>query len=178
MGLAAAAAIVLVSVALRGSTAAYALTLSHNGTLTLTIRDLTRAAPALNARFAAMGIDQRVVPIRRGCREQRLVNYPQPAANADDYVHPDLDAAPALAARSRTVRARRRARCGPATERTGFAHAPADTSPRATLLRDDHLDDGLQVPERAPRRLGSPDRHGCGAALRARSRIPARGDNE
>ncbi len=76
MGLAAAAAIVLVSVALRGSTPAYALTLSHDGTLTLTIRDLTRAAPALNARFAAMGIDQRVVPIRRGCREQRLVNYP------------------------------------------------------------------------------------------------------
>jgi len=75
-GLAVAAAIVLVSVALRGSTAAYALTLRHNGTLTLTIRDLTQAAPALNARFAAMGIDQRVVPIRRGCRERRLVNYP------------------------------------------------------------------------------------------------------
>lgn len=71
-----AAATIVLCVALRDSTAAYALRLNHDGRLTLTIRDLTRAAPALNARFRAMGIDQRVVPIRRGCPQRRQVNYP------------------------------------------------------------------------------------------------------
>ncbi len=76
VALACAAATIVLSVALRSSTAAYALRLSHDGKLTLTIRDLTRAAPELNARFRSMGIDQRVVPIRRGCQLRRRVNYP------------------------------------------------------------------------------------------------------
>jgi hypothetical protein len=82
-----AAATIVVYVALRGPTAAYALRLSHDGSLTLTIRDLTRAAPELNARFRAMGIDQRVVPIRRGCQQRRLVNYPnQPPTQAITFI--------------------------------------------------------------------------------------------
>ncbi len=71
-----ATAVVLASTAVPGPAPAYALSLGHGGALTLTIRDLTRAAPELNARFAAMGIEQRVVPIRRGCPERRVVNYP------------------------------------------------------------------------------------------------------
>jgi hypothetical protein len=101
-----AAATIVLSVALRGSTAAYALRLSHDGTLTLTIRDLTRAAPELNARFRAMGIDQRVVPIRRGCQQRRRVNYPNQRPTQEITFIPTTTPAPSSprgAARSERV---------------------------------------------------------------------------
>lgn len=46
--------------------AAYALTLHDNGTVTITLRD-EQARPALNARLAAAGIAVRVVPVVHGC---------------------------------------------------------------------------------------------------------------
>jgi hypothetical protein len=46
---------------------AYALTQNADGTVTVTINDVEAAAPALNAKFAAMGIDERVVPVEANC---------------------------------------------------------------------------------------------------------------
>jgi hypothetical protein len=46
---------------------AYALTQNPDGSITVTINDLESAVPALNARFAAMGIDETVVPVEASC---------------------------------------------------------------------------------------------------------------
>lgn len=46
---------------------AYALTENADGTITVTIHDLATAVPALNARFARMGIDETVVPVKASC---------------------------------------------------------------------------------------------------------------
>jgi len=46
---------------------AYALTQNADGSITVTINDLETATPALNARFAAMGIDETVVPVTASC---------------------------------------------------------------------------------------------------------------
>jgi hypothetical protein len=55
---------------------AYALTANPDGSVTITIHDLTAAIPALNAKFAEMGIDETVIPIQAGCSTRGLVNYP------------------------------------------------------------------------------------------------------
>jgi hypothetical protein len=46
---------------------AYALTRNAAGSITITINDLETAAPQLNARFAAMGIEETVVPVQANC---------------------------------------------------------------------------------------------------------------
>lgn len=46
---------------------AYALTQNADGTVTVTIHDVEAAAPALNAKLAAMGIDERIVPVEANC---------------------------------------------------------------------------------------------------------------
>jgi len=46
---------------------AYALTENPDGSITVTINDVETAIPALNARFAAMGIDETVVPVEANC---------------------------------------------------------------------------------------------------------------
>ena len=42
---------------------AYALTRNPDGSITVTFNDLQAAIPQLNARFAAIGVDETVIPI-------------------------------------------------------------------------------------------------------------------
>ncbi len=60
-------AVVLVLSATTSTPPAYALTQNADGSVTVTINDLTTAIPELNARFAAMGIDETVIPVKAGC---------------------------------------------------------------------------------------------------------------
>lgn len=46
---------------------AYALSQNADGSITVTIQDLETAVPALNARLAAIGADDRVVPVEANC---------------------------------------------------------------------------------------------------------------
>lgn len=72
-GLIAVAAVVLALLLLGATTnppAAYALTQNADGTVTVTLRDLATAAPALNARFARLGIDETVIPITASCKNR------------------------------------------------------------------------------------------------------------
>lgn len=62
-----AASVAAVLLAIPGPEPAYAITSSGNGSITVTIHDLGAAVPALNAKFAAMGIDARVVPVEANC---------------------------------------------------------------------------------------------------------------
>ncbi|HEY5429490.1 MAG TPA: hypothetical protein VIK04_10265 [Solirubrobacteraceae bacterium] len=55
---------------------AYALALNSDGSVTVTIHDLTTAIPALNAKFAQMGIDETVIPVQAGCSTPGLIAYP------------------------------------------------------------------------------------------------------
>lgn len=74
-----AAATLAVVLGLSASTntpAAYALTRNANGSVTVTIKDLETAIPALNARFKRMGIDETVIPVRAGCPTPGVVSYP------------------------------------------------------------------------------------------------------
>ena len=57
----------LVLTAATSAPPAYALTQNADGSITVTINDVETAAPALNARFAAMGIDETVVPVTSSC---------------------------------------------------------------------------------------------------------------
>lgn len=77
-----AVAIVLVISATASTQPAYALTHNPNGSITVTINDLQTAIPQLNARFAAMGVDETVVPITPSCTTQMSVPpFPQSAVN-------------------------------------------------------------------------------------------------
>ena len=79
---AAAVAVVLLISATAGTQPAYALTQNPDGSITVTINNLQTAIPQLNARFAAMGVDETVVPITRTCPTQMSVpEYPQSAVN-------------------------------------------------------------------------------------------------
>ena len=76
----AAAAIVLLLLMTEGTQPAYALSRNADGSITVTINDLQRAIPELNERFAAMGIDETVVPIARNCPTQmEMPVFPQSA---------------------------------------------------------------------------------------------------
>jgi hypothetical protein len=55
---------------------AYALTHNTDGSVTVTLHDLTIAIPALNAKFALMGIDETVIPVKAGCSMPGLVDAP------------------------------------------------------------------------------------------------------
>jgi hypothetical protein len=71
--LAVALAIVLAAVVLvfggsgSGPQPAYALTPATSGSYTLSLYDISRAVPELNAKFAKLGIRVTVVPVRAGC---------------------------------------------------------------------------------------------------------------
>ena len=79
---AAAVAVVLLISATASTQPAYALTKNPDGSIIVTINDLQTAIPQLNARFAAMGVDETVVPITQSCPTQMSVPaYPQSAAN-------------------------------------------------------------------------------------------------
>jgi hypothetical protein len=98
---AAAVAVVLLVSATAGTQPAYALTQNPDGSITVTFNDLQTAIPQLNARFAAMGVDETVIPITKGCPTKMTVPaYPQ-ADNGDtltftpneghDYLAPGFD---------------------------------------------------------------------------------------
>ena len=75
--LAAAATVIAFAVSATTNTPrAYALTQSSDGTITVTINDLTTGIPQLNARFAQMGIDETVIPVEAGCTTPGLVADP------------------------------------------------------------------------------------------------------
>jgi hypothetical protein len=79
---AAAAAVVLLVSATASTQPAYAVTQNPDGSITVTINDLQAAIPELNARFAAMGVDERVIPITQSCQTHMAVpEYPQSAAS-------------------------------------------------------------------------------------------------
>lgn len=79
---AAVVAVVLVLLATASTQPAYALTQNPDGSITVTINHLQTAIPQLNARFAAMGVDETVIPITRGCPTAMPVPaYPQSAVN-------------------------------------------------------------------------------------------------
>ncbi|MGC9221807.1 MAG: hypothetical protein ACP5H2_10735 [Solirubrobacteraceae bacterium] len=63
----AAASVAAVLLAIPGPQPAYAITSNGNGSITVTIHDLETAVPALNAKLAAMGVNDRVVPVEGNC---------------------------------------------------------------------------------------------------------------
>ncbi len=69
-------AVALVLSATTSTPPAYALTSNADGSVTVTIHDLTTAIPALNARFAQMGIDETVIPVQANCATPGPVDYP------------------------------------------------------------------------------------------------------
>lgn len=80
-GAAAAAATVAAVLGINAATSAppaYALTQNPDGSVSVTIHELSTAIPALNAEFAKMGINETVVPVTADCppsREFRLHAY-------------------------------------------------------------------------------------------------------
>jgi outer membrane murein-binding lipoprotein Lpp len=69
-GLVLAAAVVVVVLVLGASTTAppaYALTRVAGGTYTVSLNDISTGIPALNAKFAQLGIRETAVPIKAGC---------------------------------------------------------------------------------------------------------------
>lgn len=74
--LAATLAVVLVLSATTSTPPAYALMQNADGSVTVTINDLTTAIPALNAKFAEMGIEETVIPVKAGCSTPGLVSAP------------------------------------------------------------------------------------------------------
>ena len=81
--IAASAAAVALLVSVTASTQpAYALTRNPDGSITVTINDLQSAIPELNARLAAIGADETVIPITQSCHTRMAVPaYPQSAAS-------------------------------------------------------------------------------------------------
>lgn len=62
-----AAAVVLVIGATSGATPAYALTQNSDGTITITLNNLTTGISQLNVRLHQMGINETVVPVTQSC---------------------------------------------------------------------------------------------------------------
>lgn len=61
-------ATVLVLTASTSAPPAYALTQVAGGTYTVSLNDIATGIPALNARFAELGIPETVVPVEAGCK--------------------------------------------------------------------------------------------------------------
>ncbi len=77
---------------------AYALTRNADGSLTVTIRNISSAIPALNARFTEMGINETVIPVRAGCKATQYFGYPDAAPDqsltfrpGDQHLRPGWD---------------------------------------------------------------------------------------
>lgn len=62
-----AAAVVLVVGATTGAPPAYALTHDSDGSITISLRNVTTGIPQLNARLKQMGINYTVIPITQNC---------------------------------------------------------------------------------------------------------------
>ncbi len=77
-----AAAVVLLSSASTTTTPAYALTRHADGSITITLNELTTGIPTLNAKFHELGIDETVIPISAGCQSHDgsgpIVMHPDP----------------------------------------------------------------------------------------------------
>lgn len=86
-GLAAAGAAVVLGIgAVTSAPPAYAMTQNADGTVTVTINDLADSVAAVNAKFAAMGINETVVPVTASCpdtgnSEDELLLDPDASAN-------------------------------------------------------------------------------------------------
>jgi hypothetical protein len=77
MALAAVGAMITFAVSATTSTSrAYALTRNDDGTITVTLDNLATGIPQLNARFAQLGIDETVIPVKAGCTTPGLVADP------------------------------------------------------------------------------------------------------
>jgi hypothetical protein len=86
IGGSATAAVVAAAVGIIGAVTstppAYAMTQHADGSVTVTINDVADAVAGVNAKFAAMGIDETVVPVESSCPdtgslEQELQLYPE-----------------------------------------------------------------------------------------------------
>lgn len=96
----AAGVIVLVMGATTSATPAYALTQNADGTITISLNNLTRGIPQLNARLRQMGIHYTVIPVTPNCRfsnsvlsvgpgslsETITIGNPQEPAGVDGYL--------------------------------------------------------------------------------------------
>jgi hypothetical protein len=78
---AAIAALVLTLGATTNAPPAYAVVRHADGSLTITLNDLTTGIPALNAKFRQLGIPENVIPIYAGCYS--------PDGSGDLVMHPD-----------------------------------------------------------------------------------------
>jgi hypothetical protein len=78
----AAAAVLLLTSASTTTTPAYALTRHADGSITITLSQLTTGIPALNTKLHQLGIDETVIPITAGCHSPDgsgpIVMYPNP----------------------------------------------------------------------------------------------------
>jgi hypothetical protein len=77
-----AAAVVLLTSASTTTPPAYALTRHSDGSITITLNQLTTGIPALNTKLHQLGIDETVIPITAGCHSRDgsgpLVMHPNP----------------------------------------------------------------------------------------------------
>ncbi len=90
-GLALSAAIIAVVVLITAGTspqAAYALTRNPDGSITVTIRNVDAAIPALNARFRQMGINETVLPVKPRCTAAQYFGYPNASPREKLTFHP------------------------------------------------------------------------------------------
>ena len=73
------AAVVVALGATTSTPAAYAVAHNPNGTVTVTVRQLTGPAiAAINARLRQMGITERVIPVKAGCKTRKIILYGGP----------------------------------------------------------------------------------------------------
>jgi len=77
-----AAVVVLALSAATNAPPAYAITHNPDGSLTITLSELTRGIPGLNAKFRQLGINETVIPIKADChqdpRSRTLTMHPNP----------------------------------------------------------------------------------------------------
>ncbi len=83
LGAAAVAAVVVLALSTATNTPpAYAITHNPDGSLTITLSDLTQGIPGLNAKFRQLGINETVIPIKPDChqdtRSRTLTMHPNP----------------------------------------------------------------------------------------------------
>ena len=87
---AAIAVIVLAFGAATSAPPAYALTRHANGSITITLNELTTGIPALNAKLRELGIDETVIPITADCHSPdgsgQLVMHPNPMFEYNDSI--------------------------------------------------------------------------------------------
>jgi hypothetical protein len=93
---AAVAAILLITATGPETAPAYALTRHSDGSITITLSDLTTGIPALNSELKALGIDETVIPIRADCHSPNgsghVVMHPDPHYEYDGSVSATITA--------------------------------------------------------------------------------------